>query len=317
MNVMRVTLPVAALAAAAAVPLLSSCGTTTPPSSDGRLAVSAAFYPLAYLSEQIGGSHVDVSQLTKPGAEPHDLELTPKEVADLSHSDLVVYESGFQPAVDDAVTTLAGDTAFDVTPVARLDLAASADGSERTVTAPDSTGSTGGSLDPHFWLAPLKLAQVGEALASELGTVDPRHAADYTKNAAAFTRTMTRLDHEYRSGLSSCASRDLVTSHEAFGYLAQAYDLTQRGISGISPETEPPASQLAAISDFVQQHDVTTIYAETLVSSAVTQAIAHESGAAVAVLDPIEGITSSSKGTDYLEVMRSNLAALEKGQRCS
>lgn len=294
-----------------ATALVTSCGGPSSSSASDRLQVSAAFYPLAYLAEQVGGDHVDVSLLTKPGTEPHDLELTPKEVASLSDADLVLYESGFQPAVDEAVDSEAQDTAFDVAPAAHLDLVVTEDGHEHV-----DHGDAAGTPDPHFWLDPTRFADVGSAVASELGRVDPDHAADYTSGAKRFARTMSRLDQEYRSGLASCSSTDLVTSHEAFGYLAAAYGLTQRGISGLSPDTEPSAAQLAAITDFVDEHGVTTIYAETLASPRTAETVARETGASLAVLDPIEGVTDASKGSDYLQVMRSNLATLETGQGC-
>ena len=286
--------------------LLTACGDSSASTASDRLRVSAAFYPLAYLAEQVGGDHLDVSLLTKPGTEPHDLELTPKEVASLSDADLVLYESGFQPAVDDAVGSEARDTAFDVAPAAHLDLVVTEDG-----------GGTDGTPDPHFWLDPTRFADVGSAVAAELGRVDPAHAADYTAGAERFARTMSRLDKEYRTGLASCASTDLVTSHEAFGYLAEAYGMTQRGISGLSPDTEPSAAQLATITDFVDERGVRTIYAETLASPKTAETVARETGATVAVLDPIEGITDASKGSDYLQVMRSNLTTLVTGQGCT
>jgi zinc transport system substrate-binding protein len=306
----------AALAAAALLPaaaLTAACGDSSASGRSDGIQVSAAFYPLAYLAEQVGGDHVDVSLLTKPGTEPHDLELTPKEVASLSDADLVLYESGFQPAVDDAVDAEARDTSFDVAPAAHLDLVVSEDGREHA----EGSGAADGTPDPHFWLDPTRFADVGSAVAAELRRVDPDHAAEYTAGAERFDKTMSTLDRDFRSGLTHCASTDLVTSHEAFGYLAQAYGLTQRGISGLSPDTEPSAAQIASITDFVDEHGVTTIYAETLVSPKTAETVARETGATVAVLDPIEGITDESKGSDYLQVMRSNLATLETGQGCS
>jgi zinc transport system substrate-binding protein len=112
-------------------------------------------------------------------------------------------------------------------------------------------------------------------------------------------------------------NKDLVTSHEAFGYLAERYGMTQVGITGLSPDTEPQPADLARVTDFVREHKVRTIYYETLVSPAIARTVAAETGASTAVLDPIEGLTKDSDGGDYLAVMRSNLQHLREGQPCT
>lgn len=303
-----------ALTLLAALPLLAlaGCGSGSDggASSGAALEVSAAFYPLQWVSQQIGGDLVDVRSLTKPGAEPHDLELTPKDVGEMAQSDVVVYLKGFQPAVDDAVASEAARAGFDVSPDADLSLTAAAEGHDHGGT--DATGQ-----DPHFWLDPVRFEKVATAVGERFATADPAHAARYRAGAEKVVAQLRALDGEYRAGLASCASKDLVTGHAAFGYLAQRYGLSQEGIAGISPDAEPDAATLRDLATHIEEHGVTTVYAETLVSPALAETLARETGATVAVLDPIEGITSTSKGSDYLEVMRSNLATLEEGQRCS
>ena len=275
--------------------------------------MSAAFYPLEFVVRQVGGSHVAVTSVTKPGAEPHDLELTPRDVAAVRQADLVVYEKGFQPAMDDAVPQDSSHV-LDVSSAAHLDLPAPAEGGTSVTPA---SPSAGGARDPHFWLDPQRYASVAQAVAARLATVDPAHAADYRAGAARFTTELTQIDHEYRTGLESCAHHEIVTGHSAFGYLARRYGLTQAGIAGVTPDAEPNASTMSSIVDRVRQDGITTVYAETLVSPALSETIARETGTRVAVLDPIEGITSASKGKDYFEVMRTNLATLRTGQGCS
>ena len=291
--------------------LLAGCGTADNGSGGGgddggRLAVEASFYPLQWMAEQVGGTHVSVSNLTKAGTEPHELELTPKAVAQLADADIVVYLSGFQPAVDDAVKNVGG-TAFDASSSATLD---------RTF-GNDTTGEEKpGSTDPHFWLDPSKLAAVARAFAGTLADQDPPHAKDYRANATRLVAELTDLDGEYEAALSDCSAKDLVTSHEAFGYLADRYGLEQVGIAGLTPEQEPSATDLANVTKFVKQRKVRTIYFETLVSPAVAKTVAVEAGARTAVLDPIEGLTDRTEGSDYLKVMRSNLKNLQAGQPC-
>lgn len=302
--------------------LLAACGSSTPGGSAAStggpaastaakgLSVVATFYPLAFAAEQIGGPQVSVTNLTKPGVEPHDVELTPADVATLEQAALVVYLMGFQPAVDTAVNRQPG-TAFDVGGSARLTALAPAAPEQPA----DGQGHTEAS-DPHFWLDPIRYRDVAAAMAQRFAALDPAHAAQYQARASAFEAKLTALDTEFRQGLKSCASTNLVTSHSAFGYLASAYGLTQRGITGLSPEAEPNPQTMAAVTTFIKANKVSTVYSETLVNPALAEAVARESGASLKVLDPIEGLTNSSPGRDYFEVMRANLTTLKAGQQC-
>lgn len=303
--------------AAAVVALLAGCGSAGPAAgkNDG-LRVVASFYPLQFVAERIGGPDATVSSLTRPGAEPHDLELTPRDVAAVQQADLVVYLGGFQPAVDQAVRQNAGNTTLDVAQAAHLDLHASSRDDHPEGGDHADEGGAEGAVDPHFWLDPTRLAQVSQQVADAMAKADPDAAAAFQQRAAALADELARLDEDFRTGLAHCASTDLVTSHTAFGYLAQRYGLHQVGITGLSPEAEPDPRSLAAVATYVREHHVSTIYSETLVSPAVARTVARETGATTAVLDPIEGLTDASAGRNYLEVMRSNLAVLEKGQSC-
>ncbi len=288
---------------------LGGCGSDSPATDSGKLQVSASFYPLAWASELIGGTHVQVTSLTSPGAEPHDLELTPKQVSGLGRADLVVYASGYQPAVDEAVSDVAPKSGLDVAPTA--DLTIPADGEEAQSADPATA-----AMDPHFWLDPVRFAAVATAIGERMASVDPTNAAEYRSNSADLVGQLTTLDEAYRAGLAGCRQDQLVTSHSAFAYLAQRYDLQQVGISGVNPDIEPDAATLRRITELVKEQGVTTIYTETLASPALAETVAFETGAATAVLDPVEGLTDASAGTDYLDVMRSNLATLRKGQQC-
>ena len=206
-----------------------------------------AFYPLAYAAQQVGRDRVTVETLTKPGGEPHDLELLPRQILDIQDADLVVHLSHFQPAVDAAVAAHAAERSLDVAEAADL----------LTLTE----GHDHGAVGPHFWLDPTRLAAVGEAIADRLAQADPAGAAAYRANAAAFTAQLTTLDAEVETGLATCTNRDLVTGHSAFGYFAERYGFTQEPISGLSPDLEPRASDLAHVVEFVREHDVRTIYA--------------------------------------------------------
>ena len=262
----------------------------------------------------MGGEHVAVTNLTPPGAEPHDLELTPQDVAHVSDADLVLTLPGLQPALDDAAAAEAPDATLDLTRAGRVDLLGGQEHEGEEHSADD--GHDHGEVDPHFWLDPTRLADAADAVAERLGEVDPEHAADFTAGAEDLRADLEQLDADLAAGLETCDSRDLVTNHAAFGYLADRYDLHQVGISGLSPDTEPNPGTLAEIASYVRDHDVTTVFTETLVAPDTAEAVAAETGASTAVLDPLEGLAEGADG-DYLTIMRENLSVLEKGLGCS
>ncbi len=309
-----------AVSVASASVLLAGCGSGSASADGESLSVVTSFYPLEFVAEQVGGQHVDVTNLTKPGAEPHDLELTPQDVGRVGKADLVVYLHGFQPAVDDAVESEAADSSFDVEGDARLEAHGAAEddhGDGGHGGGQDGGHEAHGGLDPHFWLDPTRLADVGDALAERMAEMDAANAGDYRARATELRHELEALDGEFSAGLAQCRSRDLVTSHEAFGYLAEKYDLHQVGITGLTPDSDPDPQALADVARFVTEHGVTTVYTETLVDPAVAETVASETGAQTAVLDPLEGLTDESAGQDYLEVMRANVTPLRQGQGCS
>ncbi len=307
-------------AASAAALLLSACGSSEGSTGGGDggdgLSVVASFYPLEWVAARVGGDRIDVTTLTPPGTEAHDVELTPQDVGTVADADLVAFLHGFQPAVDEAVEGQAGDSAWDAAEAADLSLAAEGHDHAEEEGA-DGEHSDEEIADPHFWLDPVRMAEVGDALAERLADLDPDGAAAYEQNAAALRDDLEALDAEMEEGLGSCAVDTMVTGHDAFGYLAERYGFEVIGISGLSPSEEPDPAQVAEISELVEERGVTTVYTETLVDPAVAETVAAEAGAQTAVLDPLEGLTDESAGEDYLAVMRANLTVLQQGQNCS
>ena len=319
----RTSATVAVVSASAVV--MTGCGEAaqSPGQEDEQtgLTVVAGFYPLEWAAARVGGDRVDVSSLTPPGAEAHDLELAPQDVAAITEADLMVYLDGFQPALDEAAASEAGDSAWDAGVAADLSLAAAPHEDEDEEHAdegtPEDEHADEDAVDPHFWLDPVRLAAVGDALAERLTDLDPDGATTYEENAVALRTDLEELDNEMQEGLADCGTDTLVTAHDAFGYLADRYGFEVVGISGLSPSQEPEPAQLAEITELVSQREVTTVYTETLVDPAVAETVAAEAGVQTAVLDPLEGLTDESAGDDYLAVMRANLAALQEGQSCS
>ncbi|HET8615350.1 MAG TPA: metal ABC transporter substrate-binding protein [Actinomycetales bacterium] len=296
---------------------LTGCTPAQGATEQGRLQVVTSFYPLEFVVGRVGGPDVQVTSLTRPGVEPHDLELTARDVARMQDADLVVYLGGFQAAVDQAVEAHLGPRhVVDVAGAARLDLVVGHDTELGDEHLAGDDQAEEGALDPHFWLDPTRLADVVTEVTSALAAADPAAATTFEGRSATLLQQLQGLDDAFRQGLADCASRDLVTSHSAFGYLAERYGFHQVGITGLTPEAEPDPRSLARVATYVRQHHVTTIYSERLASAAVARTIAQETGASTAVLDPLEGLDDSSSGHDYLEVMRSNLETLRKGQSC-
>ena len=303
--------PVGLLAALPLVTLLAACGDGG--QADGTRVV-ASFYPFAYVAEQVGGAHVDVENLTSPGGEPHDIELKPRQVADVQTADLVVYQRGFQTAVDEAVEQ-SGRPDDDVLDVAEV--VEPHDEAGHKEEGHEEEGHDHEGADPHTWLDPRTMVAVTSEVEQRLSDADPEHADAFDANADRLVGELEQLDADFEAGLETCRSRTIVTSHAAFHYLAERYDLTQVAIAGIDPSNEPSPAQLADISKLVDREKITTIFTEELVSPAIADTLARETGATTATLDPVEGLSADTADETYLTLMRRNLDAIRKANSCS
>ena len=335
----------AAACAAATALALSACTSTASSgdssSKDGSLTVMASFYPLKYLAEKVGGEYVSVTSLTPDGAEPHDLELSPKMVDSLSSADAVIYLAGFQSAVDEAIEQQAPKTIIDVSSAAEL-VEAGSDANhpaeEEEATDETQSGETEAhdhdheghdheghdhaghdhhhdmSADPHFWLDPIRMAKAATLVGDKLAEADSAHADTYKANAKALAEELTTLGDTLVTKTSKCQVKTFVTAHTAFGYLADRTGLTQVGISGLDPESSPSPARLAEIGQIAKEQGVTTIFTEALIDPKVAQTLADDLGITTAVLDPIESQTDASK--DYAAVMQANIDALTKANNC-
>lgn len=272
---------------------------------DGRVQVVASFYPVAEIASRVGGDRVDVANLTPAGTEPHDLELTPDEAADIEDADVVVYlGEGFQPAVAD-MASRQGDRAVDLADALPLDEGEGAeDGSE---------------IDPHFWLDPQLMSQAVDEVEAALASASPSDKAAFAANAKDYKASLAELDRDFEAGLASCERQQIVTSHAAFHYLAKRYGLEQLPIAGLSPESEPDPERLADLAETIESEGITTVFYEELVSPDVAETLAREAHVTAAVLNPLEGLTKQEEkaGDDYASVMRDNLAALRKALGCA
>ncbi|WP_328295041.1 zinc ABC transporter substrate-binding protein [Kineococcus sp. NBC_00420] len=269
--------------------LLLLAGCSPAAGEEEGLTVVTSSHPLEFVATAVAGDRAAVTNLVAPGADSHDADVSTRQLATLVDADVVVHLSTLQPAVDDVLASRPPEHLVDAARYADLE------------------------DDPHFWLDPTRLARVGHDVAAELSAVDPAGADDYRAGAARLDSRLGDLDARYRDALAGCAGAALVTSHEAFGYLAQRYDLRQIGIAGVDPSVEPSPARLRDVVRVVRENPVETIFFEASANPAVAELLATELGVATAVLHPVERVEADQ---DYLSLMEENLRALSSGLDC-
>ncbi len=300
--------------------LLSGCGDKgdNANASDGdKLNVVTTFYPMYEFSRQIGGEHANVIALIPPGAEPHDWEPSAQDMVKLKEADIFVYNGIVEGWVDNALSSAANDKRIVVEAskgIALMEGSKHEHEHEDEHEGEDEHEEEGHILDPHVWLDPVLAQQEVASIAAAFEQADPANKNDYKKNADAYIAKLKELDELYKAGLKDAKRKEFVTQHAAFGYLAKQYGLTQIPISGLSPEQEPSPDKLADIVKFAKEHQVGTIFFETLVEPKVAQVVAQEIGAKTDVLNPLEGLTDEERknNLDYIGIMKNNLEALKK-----
>ncbi|MFJ7046044.1 metal ABC transporter substrate-binding protein [Streptomyces sp. NPDC101112] len=314
MNVVRrrLLIPAAATAAAAlSLTALSACSTDSAAAGNtDKFDVVASFYPMAFLAEQIGGKYVNVTNLTEPGQEPHDLEISARQTAQLQESDAVLYLKGLQPAVDDAVGQSEIKTKIDAASLTSLEEHGNEVGGHAAEHDDHEHEELSGK-DPHVWLDPVKYAEIAKGVGAAFEKADPDHASTYKTNTEALVEKLGALNDQYESGLKNTKTKVFITTHAAFGYLAERYGLVEEAISGLDPESEPSGARVRELEKMAKADGVTTVFYETLVSDKTAKTIAADAGLRTDVLDPIEGITEKSRGKDYFSVQEANLKALQ------
>lgn len=270
---------------------LSACGSSGPRRATPGHGAVASLFPIAATLRALDPG-LPVVDLTPPGVEPHDLELTTPEMDRILDASLVVVMGkGFQPAIERAARDRTGGA---LVVLDHLDV-----------------GS-----DPHVWLDPVLMQRVVRLLAVGVIRAEPAARARVEQRAAELEGRLVALDRAYRAGLARCDRRMVVTAHAAFGRLASRYGLRQEPIAGISPEQEPDPRRMAELTDLVRRHGVTTVFTERLVSPRVAQTLAREAGVTTAVLDPIESPRDATSFSGYLAAMRANLTAIRRALGC-
>jgi zinc transport system substrate-binding protein len=256
-------------------------------------AVVTSFYPLYFFTSQITGDQINVINITPPGTEPHDYELSPSDTKVVENASLLILNGGNLETWGNKVSPKSG----------------------KFIYASDSFTSK----DPHTWLSPKHAIKEVRTILNGLINVYPTQKNQFENNAALLISKLETLDRKYQTGLKNCQTRDFVTSHLAFSYLAADYNLNQVAISGISPDEEPSLKQMAQVVDFVKINRIKYIFFETLLSSKLADTISQETGAKTLVLNPIEGLTKADMkaGKNYITIMEDNLANLRTALSCN
>jgi zinc transport system substrate-binding protein len=284
-----------------------------------KLAVAASFYPLYYFASEIGGEKTEVRNLTPAGVEPHDYEPGARDIASLEESDLLIVNSaGFEPWFEKIKEDLLQNNVHIVEATENLTLL-EGDEEHEEEHANEEASEEDHPRDPHVWLDPVLAKEQVSNITEGYIAVDPQNTAYYKENEKQLISRLDELDQKFKQGLNNCQSNNIITTHIAFAYLAKRYGLNQVAIAGLSPDEEPSAARLAAVSDFARENNVEYIFFETLVSPKLAETIASEVGAETLVLDPLEGLSDDdmSSGKNYFTVMEDNLKNLQTALQCS
>jgi zinc transport system substrate-binding protein len=279
------------------------------PAPETKLSIVATFYPLQDFAESVVGDAASVKSIVPAGTEPHDYEPTPQDIVSIYQADVFLLNGGGIDAWAEKLLPelkRRGVTIVQMSEVVSVLPEADAEGREQE------------SFDPHFWLDPIWAQKEVEAIRHALALRDPSHAETYAENAKRYIALLADLDSEYREGLRYCEFHTIVTSHQAFAYLAKRYGFETISISGISPEAEVSPRALAELAQTVRRLGLRYIFFETLASPKVAETLAQEAGAQTLVFNPLEGLTDEERqaGKGYLSIMRENLSNLRIALQC-
>jgi zinc transport system substrate-binding protein len=299
--------------------LFSGCSTSpaAPDGDDTKITVYTSFYTMYDFTLKISGGKVDVVNMVPSGMEPHNWEPSPRDIAGLSHADLFIYNgAGMEGWAEKVLASINNPKLLAIETSKDIKLNKAPHEPDHDEESKDTTGHSHDDLeyDPHVWLYPLNAKKQMEAIRDGLIQVDPQNSRFYQENFRVYAEKLDALDQAYQAAAATFTKKEIVVSHQAFGYLCDAYGLKQMAIEGLSSEFEPTPAKMAKIIDFVNEHDVRVIFFEELTSPKVAEEIARETGVTTALLNPLGGLAQESldAGKEYFSVMEENLEALKQ-----
>lgn len=286
-----------------------------------KISVVTSFYPLQFALERIVG---DVGTVTNVGAgkDPHDFEPTTQDILSMQKAKVVVLQGAeFEHWGDDVTARLQADGVPVILATTNIELREGDEHHEHHeegVTEPEEEheeeGHEHGMYDPHTWLDPVLFSEMVGYMATEMATIDPANAATYRTNASALQAELVTLDTEYKNRLTNCELDEVITTHEALGYLAHRYNFEVHSIAGLSTEDTPSATTLAELKEEAKE-GIGAILLEENSIAAYGETLARETGLQTLNVNPIEYVVPS--GQDYFTLMRSNLDTFATALKCN
>lgn len=276
--------------------------------SEEKLQVMASFYTMADFAEKIGGDRAEVTCMVPTGTEPHDWEPSTTDITGLERADIFIYNgAGMEHWAEDVTESLENKTLVIAEASQGVTLHAEAQEHDH-----EGHSHSHGGYDPHVWLDPQNAKLEMENIKNAFVQADPENGAYYEANYEKWAGKAEKLDQKYREALAEYAGRQVVTAHEAYGYLCSAYGLEQVGIDGLSPDQEPNPRRMADIIDFVRENQISAVFFEELSGSKTAETVAAETGIRLLALSPLEGLSKEEleAGEEYFGVMEKNLEQL-------
>jgi zinc transport system substrate-binding protein len=267
------------------------------------LKVLASFFPLQDWAEDVGGSKVTVSLLVPSTQDVHEFEPTSAALLAIATADVLLLNgAGLEPWAQQAVAA-AGNTKLVVVDCSR---------NASLITVPAQFQMGNRTIDPHIWLDPVDAMTMVRNILQGFVEADSADAAYFTANADNYEVKLESLDRQFVSlGSSNLATREFVTFHTSFGYLAQRYNLTQVPVFGPFEE-EPTAAEISSVVGVINSHHLLYVGYESLQNQAIPKAIASQTNATLVPMNPIEGLSpaEASQGQTYLTLMAQTLLVL-------
>ncbi|WP_340402151.1 metal ABC transporter substrate-binding protein [Paenibacillus sp. FSL H8-0079] len=310
--------------------VLSACGQDSSNSAkmvEGKVNVVTTFYPVYAFTTAIGGEDANVINLLPTGVEPHDWTPKSQDIVNTSKAQLFFYNgAGLEGWVPNFLKSLNSDTQVKSVAVSegvKLLTAEGDDGhghgeehedehaDEHTDEA-TSEDVADHHIDPHTWVSPKSAMIMAENIKNSLVEADPDHKAGYEQRYEELRMKLETLDQRFTDELATVPNKEIVVSHQAFGYLARDYGLSQHAIMGLSPDAEPTGQDIVKLAKLVKDEGIKYIFFEELVSDKLAKTLASEAGVETMVLNPVEGLTKeqATNGDDYFTLMEKNLQNL-------
>ena len=299
--------------------LLVACGDSqesTPAPNTDRLTIAASFYPIAEIVQRVGGDDVQLLALTAPGVEPHDSELSAKQLDELSKSDIVFYiGGGFQPDLEKAIASLPKSTVV-VDLLKSVDVIASEDDHSKEKSDGHNHGNS--DSDPHVWLDPANMVTMSEIVSQEIAKVQTDLTSSLTSRQSEYANELNEVGTLIDTTFASCERKELVSAHDAFTYFTKRANLIAVPISGVDPENEPSAKELEATAKVAQERNVTTVFFEEILPKAFADTVAQAIGASIDSINAVETIPQSEldAGATYSSIMKSNITKISTALGC-